>query len=123
MFDGITTVPAPVNEPVFPHAPGTAERKELDAAIKEMASTQHDFMMTIGGEKRRGGGEDVNVVQPHDHQHVLGTMGSTTEKDAQDAVAAAKAAAPEWAAMPFDERAAIMLRAADKLSTTWRARI
>ncbi|MHA6669872.1 L-glutamate gamma-semialdehyde dehydrogenase [Homoserinimonas sp. A447] len=123
MFDGITTVPAPVNEPVFPHAPGSAERAELDAAIKEMASKQQDFLMTIGGEKRRGGGEDVKVVQPHDHQKVLGTMGSTTEKDAQDAVAAAKAAAPEWAAMPFDERAAIMLRAADKLSTTWRARM
>jgi len=123
MFDGNTTVPTPVNEPVFSHAPGSAERAELDAAIRELKSTQHEFPMTIGGEKRRGGGDEVKVVEPHDHQSVLGTLGNATTKDAEDAVAAAKAAAPEWAAMPFDERAAIILRAADKLSTTWRARL
>src|SRR5690606_36061966 len=68
MFDGNTTVPTPVNEPVFSHAPGSAERAELDAAIRELKSTQHEFPMTIGGEKRRGGGDEVKVVEPHDHQ-------------------------------------------------------
>lgn len=122
MFDGVTSVPTPVNEPVLSHAPGSPERTELDAAVLEMKSKVHDFPMTIGGVKRRGGGSEVNVVEPHDHQSVLGTLNNATTKDAQDAVAAAKAAAPAWAAMPFDERAAIILRAADKLTTTWRAR-
>jgi 1-pyrroline-5-carboxylate dehydrogenase len=123
MFDGITTAPTPVNEPVFPHAPGSPEREELDTAITEMKSRLHDFKMTIGGEQRRGRGESIDVVEPHDHQSVLGTLGAATHEDAADAVAAAKAAAPGWAALPFDERAAVMLRAADKLSTTWRARM
>ena len=123
MFDGITTAPTPINEPIFPHAPGSPERAELDSAITEMKSRLHDFKMTIGGEQRRGRGESIDVVEPHDHQSVLGTLGAATHEDAADAVAAAKAAAPGWAALPFDERAAVMLRAADKLSTTWRARM
>ena len=123
MFDGITTAPALINEPVFPHAPSSPERAELDAAITEMKSRLHDFKMTIGGEQRRGRGESIDVVEPHDHQSVLGTLGAATHEDAADAVAAAKAAAPAWAALPFDERAAVMLRAADKLTTTWRARM
>ncbi|MHB1328557.1 MAG: aldehyde dehydrogenase family protein, partial [Gemmatimonadales bacterium] len=123
MFDGITTAPTPINEPVFPHAPGSPERAELDAAIRKMKATRHDFKMTIGGQQRRGAGESIDVVEPHDHQSVLGTLGAASHEDAADAVAAAKAAAPGWAALPFDERAAVMLRAADKLSTTWRARM
>ncbi|TQL44960.1 delta-1-pyrroline-5-carboxylate dehydrogenase [Homoserinimonas aerilata] len=123
MFDGITAAPTPVNEPVFPHAPGSPERAELDGAIAEMAATRHEFAMTIGGEQRRGAGEVVDVVQPHDRASVLGTVAAATHDDAQAAIDAATAAAPAWAALPFDERAAVMLRAADKLSTTWRARM
>ena len=123
MFDGITTAPTPINEPVFPHAPGSAERTELDATIAAMKSKTHEFMMTIGGEQRRGAGDSIDVVEPHDHQSVLGTLGAATHEDAESAVAAAKAAAPAWAALPFDERAAVLLRAADKLSTTYRARM
>src|SRR5687768_13727216 len=78
MFDGITAVPQPANEPVLSHAPGSAERAELDAAIAELSSTDHDFTMTIGGEKRRGRGDELKVVQPHDHQSVLGTLGTAT---------------------------------------------
>ena len=123
MFDGNTMVPAPVNEPIFPHAPGSPERAELDLAIAAMTAERHEFAMTVGGKQRRGGGDSIDVLQPHDHQSVLGTLGAATHKDAEDAVAAAKAAAPAWAALPFDERAAVMLRAADKLATTYRARM
>lgn len=76
--------------------------------------------MTIGGEKRMGGGERVSVVQPHNHKSVLGTFAGATEQDAQDAVDAALAAAPAWRAMAFDDRAAIILRAAELLSGPWR---
>ncbi|GMA88472.1 hypothetical protein GCM10025868_37220 [Angustibacter aerolatus] len=76
--------------------------------------------MTIGGEQRLGGGRSVDVVQPHARHHVLGTLGTATRADARAAVDAAKAAAPAWRSLPFDERAAVLLRAAALLSGPWR---
>ena len=67
-----------------------------------------------------GGGERIDVVQPHKFDSVLGTMGNTTHSDARGAIATAKEAASSWRAMPFDERAAVLLRAADLLAGPWR---
>ncbi|MFD0430526.1 aldehyde dehydrogenase family protein [Streptomyces zhihengii] len=72
--------------------------------------------MTIGGVRRMGGGERVDVVQPHNHKAVIGTFAGATTQDAQDAIDAALAAAPAWRAMSFDDRAAIILRAAELLA-------
>ncbi|MFE4451963.1 L-glutamate gamma-semialdehyde dehydrogenase [Streptomyces sp. NPDC056796] len=119
-MDAVTQVPAPVNEPVHSYAPGTPERARLEAKLKELAENPVDLPMTIGGEKRMGGGERVDVVQPHNHRAVIGTFAGATEQDAQDAVDAALAAAPAWRAMSFDDRAAIILRAAELLSGPWR---
>ncbi|MFE3253927.1 L-glutamate gamma-semialdehyde dehydrogenase [Streptomyces sp. NPDC059209] len=119
-MDAVTQVPTPVNEPVYGYAPGSPERTRLEAKLKELADHPVDLPMTIGGEKRMGGGERFDVVQPHNHQAVLGTYGNATAQDAQDAVDAALAAAPGWRAMAFDDRAAIILRAAELLSGPWR---
>lgn len=119
-MDAVTQVPTPVNEPVHGYAPGSPERARLEAKLKELADHPVDLPMTIGGEKRMGGGERFDVVQPHNHRAVLGTYGNATAKDAQDAVDAALAAAPGWRAMSFDDRAAIILRAAELLSGPWR---
>ncbi|MFD6802643.1 L-glutamate gamma-semialdehyde dehydrogenase [Streptomyces cyaneofuscatus] len=119
-MDAVTQVPAPVNEPVHSYAPGSPERARLEAKLKELSHNPIDLPMTIGGEKRMGGGERVDVVQPHNHQAVIGTFAGATEQDAQDAVDAALAAAPAWRAMAFDDRAAIILRAAELLSGPWR---
>ncbi|MFI6696086.1 L-glutamate gamma-semialdehyde dehydrogenase [Streptomyces sp. NPDC050433] len=119
-MDAVTQVPTPVNEPVHGYAPGSPERTRLEAKLKELADHPVDLPMTIGGEKRMGGGERFDVVQPHNHQAVLGTYGNATEQDARDAVVAALAAAPGWRAMAFDDRAAIILRAAELLSGPWR---
>ncbi|WP_405823213.1 L-glutamate gamma-semialdehyde dehydrogenase [Streptomyces sp. NBC_00838] len=119
-MDAVTQVPTPVNEPVHGYAPGSPERTRLEAKLKELADHPVDLPMTIGGEKRMGGGERFDVVQPHNHQAVLGTYGNATARDAQDAVDAALAAAPGWRAMAFDDRAAIILRAAELLSGPWR---
>jgi 1-pyrroline-5-carboxylate dehydrogenase len=119
--DAVTQVPTPVNEPVLQYAPGSPERTELEAKLVELAKEQIELPLTIGGERRMGGGERVDVVQPHNHRHVLGTFAGATQADTRDAIAAAKAAAPAWRAMPFDERAAILLRAADLLSGPWRS--
>ncbi|MER7541387.1 L-glutamate gamma-semialdehyde dehydrogenase [Actinomadura sp.] len=120
-MDAVTTVPAPANEPVKGYAPGSPERAALEARIKELGGTQTELSMTIGGERRMGAGTPIDVVEPHDHGHVLGRMGDATEVDVTEAIVAAEEAAPAWRAMAFEDRAAIFLRAADLLSGPWRA--
>ncbi|GAB3207567.1 delta-1-pyrroline-5-carboxylate dehydrogenase [Marinactinospora thermotolerans DSM 45154] len=122
-MDAVTNVPTPVNEPVLSYAPGSPERDELVKQLDALAKEPVELTMTIGGERRMGGGERVDVVQPHKHSAVLGTLANATHDDARAAIDAAKKAAPAWRAMPFDERAAILLRAADLLSGPWRARL
>ncbi|MCY9787670.1 L-glutamate gamma-semialdehyde dehydrogenase [Nocardiopsis sp. EMB25] len=122
-MDAVTNVPLPKNEPVLSYAPGSAERAELVAKLDELGRESIDLPMYIAGERRMGGGERIDAVQPHRHSSVLGTMGNATHDDARDAIAAAKAAAPAWRAMSFDDRAAIILRAAELLSGPWRATI
>ncbi|MGW3011621.1 L-glutamate gamma-semialdehyde dehydrogenase [Streptomyces sp. NPDC001219] len=119
-MDAVTQVPVPVNEPVHTYAPGSPERSRLEAKLKELAGNPIELPMTIGGEQRMGGGERFDVVQPHNHSARLGTYANATVKDGQDAVDAALAAAPAWRALSFDDRAAIILKAADLLSGPWR---
>lgn len=122
-MDAITFPPAPINEPTLTYAPGSPERAELVAELDRQKRRQHSLRAVIGGRRRHGGGEEIKVVQPHDHQHVLGTMKSSTGADAEAAVKAAAKAAPAWRAMPIDERCAIILKAADLLAGPWRQRI
>ncbi|MFC7326737.1 L-glutamate gamma-semialdehyde dehydrogenase [Marinactinospora rubrisoli] len=119
-MDAVTNVPVPVNEPVRTYAPGSAERAELADRLDALVKEPVDLPMTIGGERRMAGGERIDVVQPHRHASVLGYTANATHEDAAAAVAAAKAAAPGWRAMSFDDRAAILLRAADLLAGPWR---
>ncbi|MEO6712387.1 MAG: aldehyde dehydrogenase family protein, partial [Mycobacteriales bacterium] len=120
-MNGISSVPVPVNEPVRSYAPGSAERASLEARIASLvAESPIDLPMTIAGRQRMGGGARVDVVQPHRHAHVLGTLGTATHGDAHAAIDAALTVAPEWAAMSYDDRAAVFLRAADLLAGPWR---
>ncbi|MDB1088389.1 L-glutamate gamma-semialdehyde dehydrogenase [Streptomyces sp. ACA25] len=122
-MDAVTQVPAPYNEPVHTYAPGSPERARLEQKLKELAERPVDLPMTINGEKRMGGGERFDVVQPHRHKAVLGTYANATRQDAQDAIDAALAAAPAWRALSFDDRAAVLLKAAELLSGPWRETI
>ncbi|WP_370071577.1 L-glutamate gamma-semialdehyde dehydrogenase [Streptacidiphilus sp. MAP5-3] len=120
-MDAVTQIPAPVNEPVHGYAPGSPERARLEAELKRLGSQAPvELTMTVGGQRRLGGGEPIDVVQPHRHAAVLGTMRNATAQDARDAVEAALAAGPAWRALSFDDRAAVFLRAADLLSGPWR---
>ncbi|SFN85393.1 delta-1-pyrroline-5-carboxylate dehydrogenase [Actinomadura madurae] len=120
-MDAVTNVPVPVNEPVKGYAPGSGERAALEAKIKELGGAETELTMTIAGERRMGAGTPVDVVEPHNHGHVLGRMGEATEADVAEAIAAAREAAPAWRAMAFEDRAAILLRAADLLAGPWRS--
>ncbi|MGH3379150.1 MAG: aldehyde dehydrogenase family protein, partial [Actinoallomurus sp.] len=123
-MDAVTQTPSPQNEPVLGYAPGSTERTELEAALKTFAGADPvDLTCTIGGERRPGGGAAIDVVQPHDHRSVLGVIRSAAREDTVAAIEAARAAAPGWQALPYDERAAVLLRAAELLSGPWRARL
>ena len=121
MLDAVTQIPAPVNEPVHGYAPGSPERARLEAELKRLGGQEPvELTMAVGGVRRLGRGEPIDVVQPHRHASVLGTLRNATREDAQEAVDAALAAAPGWRALSFDDRAAIFLRAADLASGPWR---
>jgi 1-pyrroline-5-carboxylate dehydrogenase len=122
-MDAITQPPAPLNEPNLGYAPGSPEREELERELERQQSRQVELTATIGGEKRMGGGAEIPVVQPHDHQHVLGVLKNSTQADTEAAIAAAQAAAPEWRALSLDDRAAVLLKAADLLAGPWRQRL
>jgi 1-pyrroline-5-carboxylate dehydrogenase len=124
VFDAVTSVPTPVNEPVRSYAPGSPERESLEVSLKELvAAGPVDLTMTIGGEPVTGSGTPIEVVAPHQHAKVLGHTWNATAQDVRAAVDAALAAGPAWRALPADERAAVFLRAADLLAGPWRDRI
>ncbi|MER7002406.1 L-glutamate gamma-semialdehyde dehydrogenase [Dactylosporangium sp. NPDC000555] len=119
-MDALFDVPVPNNEPAHGYAPGTPERASLQRRLAELAAERHDLTMTIDGERRMAAGAPIDVVQPHRHRHVLGVTHNATTDDAALAVDAAKQAAPAWRDLPYTERAAVFLRAADLLSGPWR---
>jgi len=122
-MDAVTNVPAPVNEPIRQYAPGSGERAVLEARVKELAGERAELTMTVGGRQRMGGGDRVEVVQPHNYRHVLGELGNVTERDVTAAIESARLAAPGWRELSFDDRAAIFLKAAELLAGPWRATI
>ena len=122
-MDAVTHVPTPTNETVLDYAPGSPERAALEVALVELAATKHDLPHTIGGARVTGTGPRIEVCQPHAHRKVLGVTRGATKADAAAAVEAATAAAPAWRDLAFDDRAAILLKAADLLAGPWRARI
>ena len=121
-MDAVTTPPKAVNEPIFDYAPGSSARAELERRLTELdGQGPIDLPSVIDGEARMSGGAEIPVVQPHAHAKVLGVTRNSTADDARDAVAAAQAAAPGWRALSFDDRAAILLKAADLLAGPWRS--
>jgi 1-pyrroline-5-carboxylate dehydrogenase len=115
-----TSVPTPINEPNLNYAPGSAERAEVEKKLVELQSEQFDLKATIGGEQRWGRGEELTVVQPHNHQHIVGVTRGASSADARAAINAARDAAPGWRALSFEDRASIILKAAELAAGPWR---
>ncbi len=121
-MNGNVKVPEPRNEPVLSYAPGTPERAELKAKLEEMASEVIEIPLIIGGEEIRTG-DTLDVVMPHDHGHVLAKAHKAGPAEVKKAIEASMEAHEEWSHTPWEDRAAIFLKAADLLSTTWRATV
>ena len=121
-FAGTRRVPPPVNEPVKVYAPGSPERAELKARLASMAAERIDIPLIIDGRDIRTGATATSVM-PHDHRHVLADWHRADAAHVGDAIAAAKRAGAEWANWAQEDRAAVFLRAAELLTTTWRQTI
>jgi len=113
-------VPPPVNESNQSYLPGSAERQELKARLAAMADERIEIPLIIGGREIRTC-HVGQAVMPHDHRHVLADWHGAAPEHVQQAIAAAAQAHREWASWSWHERAAVFLRAAELLTTTWRA--
>jgi 1-pyrroline-5-carboxylate dehydrogenase len=122
MPNAIFHVPKAVNEPVWSYAPGSPERESVLKAIRELKSLQVDIPMYIGGKEIRTG-DTKTIHPPHEHTHLLGQFHKGHAEHVQLAIQAALAAKPAWENMPWQERAAIFLKAADLLAGPWRDRM
>jgi 1-pyrroline-5-carboxylate dehydrogenase len=121
-FAGVRRVPQPVNDANRSYAPGSPERAELKARLETMAAEKIEIPLVIGGREIRTGRTE-KAVMPHDHAHVLAEYHMAGPEHVQQAIAAAAEARREWGAWPWEERAAVILRAAELLATTWRPTI
>src|SRR3954469_6622336 len=121
-FSGTRRVPPPVNEPVKSYAPGSPEKQALKARLASMSNERVDIPIVIGGKEIRTG-DTAQSVMPHDHRHVLADYHKATPQHVEQAIAASRRAAAEWANWAWEDRAAVFLRAAELLTTTWRQTI
>ena len=122
MLKGFFNVPAPVNEPVLNYGPRSVERAALKAALTEARSKQVDIPMYIGGKEVRTG-KLMELRPPHDHKHLLGTFHYGDKSHVNAAIDAALAAKADWENLPWEQRAAIFLKAAELLAGPYRATI
>lgn len=122
MSNAFFQVPPAINEPVRSYAPGSPERESVIRAIQALKANQVDIPMYIGGKEVRTG--DTRAIRPpHELSHVLGHFHKGNAGHVQQAIDAALAAKPAWETMPWQERAAIFLKAADLLAGPWRDRM
>ena len=119
-MEGSIRVPAPINEPVLSYAPGSPERATLKAKLAELSGKVLDIPLIIGGEEVRTG-RTARAVMPHDHGHVLADWHMAGPEEVQRAIRASKDAWASWSTTRWEDRAAVFLRAAELLTTTWRA--
>jgi len=114
--------PTPVNEPVLDYAPGSPERAELAAEIERQRAEVVEIPLIIGGREVRTD-ELHDVVMPHDHGHVIARFHMAAEAETAAAIEAAREAWRDWSNWNWEDRAAVLLRAADLLAGPWRAKV
>ena len=122
MPKGIYKVPVAVNEPIKSYSPGSPERKELQAMLKELRSREINIPMYIGA-KEVESNILVRLHPPHNHQHVLGHFHKSDKTHVKQAIDAALVAKEKWANLAWEHRASIFLRAAELIAGPYRAKL
>ncbi|MGV3764101.1 L-glutamate gamma-semialdehyde dehydrogenase [Parapedobacter sp.] len=122
MLKGFFNVPAPVNEPILSYAVGSKERKLLQQAIQAALAQEVDIPMYIGGKEVRTD-RKVSIHPPHQHKHTLGYYSEGDKTHVKAAIDAALAAKEDWENLPWEQRAAIFLKAADLIAGPYRYKI
>jgi 1-pyrroline-5-carboxylate dehydrogenase len=122
MHNAIYQVPLPQNEPVLNYAPGSAETTNVKKAIEELRSKTIEVPMYIGANEVFTD-KKIKLSPPHNHQHVLGYASEGDATHVKAAIDAALEARNNWANLPWNERAAVFLKAADLLAGPYRAKI
>ena len=110
----------PSNEPIKSYVPGTPERKDIKAKLKELKARQVEIPIIIGGKEVKTGNLGECVL-PHDHKTAVGTYHKAGEKEIQEAIETSLMVHRQWAEMDWQDRASIFLRAADILAGPWRS--
>jgi 1-pyrroline-5-carboxylate dehydrogenase len=116
---GIFRVPTPTNEPVRDYAPGSPERASLQLRLEQMRNERIEIPLIIGGEEVRTG-TLKQAVMPHDKDHILADVHQAGPKEVEAAIEASAEAWEDWHRIPWEERAAVFLRAAELLAGPWR---
>ena len=119
---GFFNIPKPINEPVKDYAKGSTERANLKAALVEARAEVRDIPMYINGKEVRTGNK-VDIFPPHDTSHKIGEFHRGDASHVNDAIKSALAAKEDWENMPWEQRAAIFLKAADLFAGPYRAKI
>ncbi len=119
-MSGVTNVPPPVNEPILSYAPGTPARATLKAELARLSGEVADIPAIVNGKEIRSG-DVIEVRSPHDRHKVIAKAHLATADTVREAARSAVAAQREWAALRYEDRAAVFLRAAEMLATTHRA--
>lgn len=122
MPKGIYNVPVAVNEPVKSYAPGSKEREQVLTAFKELYSTSVDVPLYIGAEEIRTG-KTKTINPPFDHKKTVGIYHEAEKQHIEQAIATALEARKKWAALGWEHRAGIFLKAAELLAGPFRAKI
>jgi 1-pyrroline-5-carboxylate dehydrogenase len=121
-MNGTPNIPVPRNEPILSYAPGSPERTALKAELKRLGGSVTEIPVIVNGQEIRGP-RTVKVTSPHRHTHHLADTHQADGRAIAAAIAAAKRAQREWASWRFEDRAAVLLKAADLLAGPWRQRL
>jgi 1-pyrroline-5-carboxylate dehydrogenase len=120
MSNAFYKVPVAKNEPVKSYAPGSPEKDELKKTLRQFMKEEKDVPMHIGG-KEVHTGKTASIRPPHNHKHIVGQYHKGDTSHVKKAIEAANKAKEDWSHMPWEQRAAIFLRAADLMAGPYRA--
>lgn len=122
MGKGFFHVPPAVNEPIKSYAPGTPEREEVLQTYREMWNSKVEVPLFINGKEVKSG-NTKSIRPPHDHQHEVGTYHTAEKKHVDEAIQTALDARQAWADLPWEQRAAVFLKAADLVAGPYRQKL